>query len=208
MILNKATDSWINTVATFKWIFIILIILALILIVFIYLKKKSHSPVQTKPKTAEPVKKVSAHDEQSEQRLRLLGKHIRNTAGSFNGLYEGIYQLAHGSDNAGNDALVELKLRVENMKENEEFQKAFSDLFDSAPDDFGKQAEKLLRCMEYAGIKRSEETECSYELNVSKKYICLSGNDLEPGSVCNVLKPYWYIDDKVIEQGCIIRKEQ
>lgn len=206
MMLNKAIDDWMNTVATLKWIFIILIALAVAAMIIVKLKKKGLSSVHTEPKTTESCKKVSVQSENADPKLILVGKYIRSTAKSFNGLYEGIYQIARCNDD-NDEALIEWKLRVENMKENEELVKAFSDLFTSASAGAGEQAEKLLRCIELAGVKRSEETEYHYDLSASKKYVCLSGNDLKQGTVCTVLKPYWYIEDKIIEQGCIVGKE-
>lgn len=207
MMLDKGMTDWMSTVATSKWMLIALIVLIVIVIVIMTLKKKGRLSVQIQPQKNEPVKSISNSDEKTDQRFMLVGMYIGSTAKSFNGLYEGIYQMAIGTDKANSEALVEWKLRVENMRENDELKKAFSDLFASDSEEACTQAKKLQKCIELAGIKRSEETEYRYELNASKKYICLSGNNLEQGTVCTVIKPYWYIEDKIIEQGCIIRKE-
>ncbi len=208
--LDKAMGDWMNTVSAMKWVIIVLAAVAVAAVIILLVKKsnfgKSKEQVYaSEPKSVNVPQVTPASVPVADTGLIFIGKLIRDNADSFNGLYEGIYQLAKGADGADGEALAEWKTRVNNMGENDEFKNAFSDLFTSGDDKL--QAEKLMGCIELAGIKRSEETEYVYDLNSTKKYICLSGNSLAAGTICTVLKPYWHIDGKTVEQGCIMRKD-
>jgi len=171
-------------------------------------RKKGKAEIQSEEKYKAPVaEEKTAHEEKpvADENTQLIADGIRKNAGSFNGLYEGVFQIAQNSGNADSDAIDEWKIRVGNMNDNDDFKTAVLNLLDTG--DLASRAVRLLECIELAGIKRADETEYAFEMNVSTKYVCLSGNNLDRGTLCTVLKPYWYMDSKVIEQGCIIRKD-
>ncbi len=213
MTIEKAMGDWLNTVSSLKWLFVILAVLAVAAVVILLIKKKRSPKSPPEPKADKPMIEKAEETSQPQKEpcedsaLVLMSKHIRGNADKFNGLYEGIYQTATNPANTDYEALTEWKIRIQNIADNDEFKSDFSNMFNLESDNLKPQAEKLLRCIELAGIKRSDESEYAYTLNSSKKYVCLSGNKLEEGTICTVLKPFWYIDGKVIEQGCIIRKD-
>lgn len=171
-------------------------------------KKKSKAEIQVNKENKTSVAEENVPYKEKilvDENLQLIVDGIRNHAESFNGLYEGVFQIAHNLDGADSDTIDEWKIRVKNIREDECFKVAVLKLFDS--DDLTSQAVKLLEYIELAGIKRSEETAYAFEKNVSKKYVCLSGNSLDNGTLCTVLKPYWHMDSNIVEQGYIIRKE-
>lgn len=194
-----------------KWIIIAIVLgiaTAAIVVAVVMKKKKGKAEIQVNDEYEAPDIKEETIDEEkkiADENMLLIADGIRKNISSFNGLYEGVFQIVHNPENADSDAIDEWKIRVGNMNGNDDFKAAVLKLFDS--DDLASQAVRLLECIELAGIKRAEETEYAFEMNVSKKYVCLSGNNLDEGTICTVLKPYWHLDSKVIEQGCIIRKE-
>lgn len=194
-----------------KWIIIAIVLgiaTAAIVVAVVMKKKKGKAEIQVNDEYEAPDIKEETIDEEkkiADENMQLIADGIRKNVASFNGLYEGVFQIVHNPENADSDAIDEWKIRVGNMNGNDDFKAAVLKLFDS--DDLASQAVILLECIELAGIKRAEETEYAFEMNVSKKYVCLSGNNLDEGTICTVLKPYWHLDSKVIEQGCIIRKE-
>ncbi len=198
-----------------EWIIIAIVLgVAIVAIVaaVVMKKKKGKAEIQVIRQSEVPVEKEKITEEKNadeekivDENLQIIVNGISKTADSFNGLYEGVFQIVQNPDSADSDAMDEWKIRVGNMNGNDDFKNAFLKLFGSG--DLKSQAVNLLRYIELAGIKRAEETEYAFELNASKKYVCLSGNNLDAGTLCTVLKPYWYLDEKVIEQGCIIRRE-
>ncbi len=206
-----------------KWLIIVLVLgiaTAIIAVAAVVIKKKKSKAeiqenkgydkpvVQAKTTVeAEPVaeEKITVKEEPAvDKNLQSIADGIRENVNLFNGLFEGVFQIVHNSDNADSDAMEEWKIRTENINGNDNFKAELLKLLNSG--DIKNQAAKLLNCIELAGIKRAEETEYAFEINVSKKYICLS-NNLDEGTLCTVLKPYWHLDSKVVEQGCIIRKD-
>ncbi len=142
-----------------------------------------------------------------DKNMQLVIDGIRTTASSFNGLYEGVYQAVTNPAAADSDTLDEWIIRVRNMNYNNDFTNAFLTLFYSGPASIDLKYRNLLTCIQLAGIQRSDASEYYYEPNGIKKYICLSDKTLADGTLCTVLKPYWYADTKILEQGCIIRKD-
>lgn len=194
-----------------KWLIIAIIfgIAAVAIVAAVVIKKRTgKAEIQVNKENEAPVTKGNAHHKEKilvDENLQLIVDGIRKYAESFNGLYEGVFRIAHNLDGADSDTIDEWKIRVENIRDDECFKVAVLKLFDL--DNLTSQAVKLLEYIELAGIKRSEETEYAFEKNVSKKYVCLSGNSLDNGTLCTVLKPYWYMDSNIVEQGYIIRKE-
>lgn len=198
-----------------KWIIIAVVLVVIAVIIAVVIKKKKSKPVQVAKITPEPVatqdvekatpKTVVPREESADKDLNCVSEGIRNSAKLFDGLYEGIYSLAKNSDDGS--ALNEWKIRIENMNENDEFKKAFLNSFDFTSDDLASEAQKLLGCIDLAGVKRAEEAEHTFSLNSSKKYICLSNGVFEEGTLCTVIKPYWFMNNIIIEQGCLMKKE-
>lgn len=195
-----------------KWIILAIVLgvaaTAAITAAVVIKKKKGKAEIQVKEEYKAPAQEENDAPKEktvADENMQLIADGIRKNISSFNGLYEGVFQIVQNPENADSDAIDEWKIRVGNMNGNDDFKAAVLKLFDS--DDLASQAVRLLECIELAGIKRAEETEYAFEMNVSKKYVCLSGNNLDAGTICTVLKPYWHLDSRVIEQGCIIRKE-
>lgn len=189
-------------------VLLVLAILAIVVVVALAAKKKNEKPeIQTNRMNVPPVVKQQTAVKYSleDQNLHKVAAGIRKSPETFTGLYEGVFQIACDFDNVDSDAIDEWKIRVGNMNGNDEFRNAFINLMGS--DNVKSQAVKLLNCIELAGVKRAAQTEYAFELNANKKYVCLSGNKLDEGTVCTVLRPYWSFDGRVVEQGCIVRKD-
>ena len=162
-------------------------------------------PVIQQPPVAER-KPIAEEKVTVDGRISIIADGIRKNADSFDGLYEGVFRRANNMEKADDDALKEWAVRISNMYANDEFKKAFEETFDLNGANLIPQAIKLLNCIELAGVKRSVETSHTFGPGSSKKYICLGSGVFPDGTECTVVKPYWFTQSKVVEQGCVIGK--
>lgn len=163
-------------------------------------QKKENQPEMPAPENFPPQQNFTDPEKQ------FVSGAIKIKADAFDGLYEGIFTVAMNVSNGDTSVIDEWKIRVQNMQESEDFKFSFLNSFNVREGNPVLQARFILDCITFAGIERSVETEHVSGLNSGKKYICLSGIVPE-GTLCTVVKPYWHMNEKIIEQGCIIKKE-
>lgn len=215
MVTNKIGIILIVVIAV-----IALVVLAatVAIVIVVKVKKKNKKqpdtvgqrpPVTQKPPVIQrpPVperKPYVAENTVTDGKIRIIADGIRKNADSFDGLYEGVFRRAKNMEKADDDALKEWAVRISNMHANEEFKKAFEETIDLNSANLIPQAVKLLNCIELAGVKRSVEKAHTFGPGSSKKYICLGSGVFPDGTECTVVKPYWFTETKVVEQGCVI----
>lgn len=213
MVIEKMMGDWLNTVNIIKWGIILFAVAAVAVIavaVVIMAKKKKSSKNKTSNTSNENKTTVNQPVEKKEkpvadEKLVFIGKCIRAHITRFDGLYEGVFRYTENPDDA--DALIEWKERVNTLSDDDEFVNAFNEKFDfSEGADLTAQAVQLMKCIELSGIKRADEAVHTVDTGTAKKYVCIDGQIPPKDTQCKVIKPYWVLDEKVIEQGYIMRK--
>lgn len=208
MVIEKMMGDWLNTVNIIKWGIILfavaaVAVIAVIIVVAAVIMAKKKKSSQNKTTVIQPVEKKEKPV--TDEKLVFIGKCIRAHITRFDGLYEGVFRYTENPDDA--DALIEWKERVNTLSDDDEFVNAFNEKFDfSEGADLTAQAMQLMKCIELSGIKRADEAVHTVDTGTAKKYVCIDGQIPPKDTQCKVIKPYWVLDEKVIEQGYIMRK--
>ena len=109
------------------------------------------------------------------------------------------------------DGYLEWCGRVRRLDNQNEFQTAFLkelEIGENAdPAVYQKAARYLLLLIEKAKICRSQDQELKTSAGVLRDYLYLGSPAPAEGTVCVVLKPAWYHDGKLVEQGILMPKE-
>lgn len=146
---------------------------------------------------------------ESDREILLAG--LARHAQLYDGLYEGIYQIASREDVPSRDAVKEFCGRTARLEEDAAFSRAFAARFagsaDAEPAVCRRQMEELLELFQAAGITRSQETELPLSPQVRREYIFLGEPVPEDGTVCRVMKPCWRHQGRLVEQGILMAKE-
>lgn len=153
-------------------------------------------------------KRISSEEHKAEG---LLASGIGKNAELFDGLYEGLYLSVLKPELDNRDGYLEWCGRVRHLENQNEFQAAFLkelEIGDNAdPAVYQKAARYLLQLIEKAKICRSQDQELKTSAGVLRDYLYLGPPAPEDGEVCVVLKPAWYHDGKLVEQGILMPKE-
>ncbi len=199
MVANK---SWIVPLIISAVLVLVLIAIVAVAVVFVIKAKKQNKDDADdvkKPDADASVKKPPSIDK------RILVEGIKANARCFNGLYEGIHNLAFNKNNDADTAVLsEWKERVAALNEDEQFRISFAKAFAAATDTHSELSQKaalLAECITLAGVERSTETIHTVDGTTAVKYICITGKMPEKGTQCQVIRPYWHINETVIEQG-------
>lgn len=129
----------------------------------------------------------------------------------YDGLYEGIYQAARQENAAGRDAIREFCDRTAGLEEDGTFSHAFAARFAGSvaaeQDAYREKMEELLALFQAAGIVRAEETELALSPQIRREYIYLGEPVPDDGVVCRVMKPKWSCQERLVEQGILMKRE-
>lgn len=154
-------------------------------------------------------RKRMASEEQTAEGLLVSG--IGKNAELFDGLYESLYQSVLKPEKDNRDGYLEWCGRVRHMEDQNEFQTAFLmklEIGENAdPAVYQKTARHLLELIGKAQICRSQDQELKTSAGLLRDYLYLGSPAPADGAVCTVVKPAWYHEGKLVEQGILMPKE-
>lgn len=153
----------------------------------------------------------ASEQETAETDRETLLEGLARHAPLYDGLYEGIYQAAHQDNMVSRDAIREFCGRTAGLEEDAAFAQTFAARFDGSADAepaaYREKMAELLELLQAAGITRAAETELALSPKVRREYIFLGEPVPADGAVCRVMKPRWICQDRLVEQGILMAKE-
>ena len=150
----------------------------------------------------------------SKKNLLLSG--LRENATVFEGMYEPVYSISVGKHQMQQEVFAAWNERVNALEEAADFKAVFNEKFGKYYDwgrkkdklkekkankIFSKKAKKLVKLFFKAGIIRGHDVFIVGDEKNVDCYELAGGGDVQPGITYEVLAPYWYLGETVLDKG-------
>ena len=190
------------------WILIAVAVVLILAVTFVIGRKSAGPAKQTEknvpPEKPEEAPKMQPEPDPEPEADPVLAAFIGRYAHRFNGLYEGLY-LANAPEAPVPDAYGEWQVRIESLREDEAFYRAFTEAFPRQAEPF--HVKRLLACIRAAGIERQPQNTHVADQTTRERYVYLGSGPVTLGETYRVLKPCWLRQGQVVEQGALLPKE-
>ena len=173
--------------------FLIIVLVAIAVVIVLLLRRKRKTPREDVP----------------EEQAEILAQGIRETAGSYDGLYEGLYQTVKNPEPLCTDAYQEWCDRAEQCPD-PKFRETFAALFQKTDINDAalclKKHRQLLTLVNKAGILRDRDNDqtCTADESICKYYYEITGQKPQSGNSYQIIKAAWTMDGKVVEYGMVM----
>lgn len=138
---------------------------------------------------------------------KIIAQGIRNNAGHYDGLYEGLYQTLEHPQPLCTDAYQEWCDRVA-LIQDPAFQEAFAARFRKTdiedPKGCLEKHRQLLTLVNQAGIRRHWAGTTVADEEICKYYYDITGQKPQLGGSYQTIKAAWTMDGKVVEYGMVM----
>lgn len=180
--------------ATVIGIVVIAVVIVSGIVVYLYYKRKNRTAIKSKTETLE------------EQFVKVWAQALKESAQTFNGLYQGLSRVVEGKAKRPEKVMREWCARTCYQWEKEQptalCEKIIVPLLEKKEyEEIGKWAGLLLQAAGDVGITKAKEEKLILDEHNVNDYTEWEGESLYIGDEVEVISPAWYQNETLLEQG-------